>query len=182
MPTPQFDANKIAQQMGMKPNTDVPTFIKPTQKDEEVARAREEEVRQALEQAVVNDKEKTEEYHNTYTTTAVVQDSRPLPPAADVLKECMDLMVAKNHDYNNENSTVKHADHYRRGIDTIHDQLHQKLLRAQSLIEADVIPANESIEDTYKDMINYAAFAVTYLRGKMDGQKPDRDIYNRKKK
>jgi hypothetical protein len=30
-------------------------------------------------------------------------------------------------------------------------------------------------------MINYASFAVTYLRGKMRGQDPNRDIFNRRK-
>ena len=66
--------------------------------------------------------------------------------------------------------------HYRRGVDTIHDMIHQKLLRAQSLLEADVGLEErqfESLEDTYKDMINYCSFAVSYLRGKMDGQEKD---------
>ena len=48
--------------------------------------------------------------------------------------------------------------------------IHQKLLRAQSLLEADGDVKFESLEDTYKDMINYCSFAVSYLRGKMDGQ------------
>jgi hypothetical protein len=48
--------------------------------------------------------------------------------------------------------------------------IHQKLLRAQSLLEAEGDPKFESLEDTYKDMINYCSFAVSYMRGKMDGQ------------
>ena len=32
-----------------------------------------------------------------------------------------------------------------------------------------------------KDLINYASFAVAWLRGKMDGQDPTRDIFNKKK-
>jgi len=59
--------------------------------------------------------------------------------------------------------------------------IHQKLLRAQSLLEADGDPKFESLEDTYKDMINYCSFAVSYIRGQMEGQDPDRDMFNRKK-
>jgi hypothetical protein len=29
------------------------------------------------------------------------------------------------------------------------------------------------------DLINYASFVVSYCRGKMDGQSPDRDFLNR---
>lgn len=104
-----------------------------------------------------------------------------VPPAAQVLEECIKLMIKKNRDYNNPNSSVLQAQHYRRGIDTIHDMLHQKLLRAQSLIEAQVQPSNESLVDTYKDIINYAAFAVLYLRYEMPGQQTNRDMFNRPK-
>ena len=93
-----------------------------------------------------------------------------------VLEECIDLQLAKSKDYQNPKSNIKQAMHYRRGVDTIHDMIHQKLLRAQSLLEADVGLEErqfESLEDTYKDMINYCSFAVSYLRGKMDGQEKD---------
>ena len=41
-------------------------------------------------------------------------------------------------------------------------------------------PNFESLEDTYMDLINYASFAVSYMRGKMEGQDPDRDMFNRR--
>jgi len=87
-----------------------------------------------------------------------------------VLDECILLQLRKSQDYQNPNSNIKQAMHYRRGVDTIHDMIHQKLLRAQSLLEAEGDPKFESLEDTYKDMINYCSFAVSYMRGKMDGQ------------
>ena len=80
-----------------------------------------------------------------------------------ILKECIDLQLAKSQDYQNPKSDIKQAMHYRRGVDTIHDMIHQKLLRAQSLLEADGDVKFESLEDTYKDMINYCSFAVSYL-------------------
>ena len=90
--------------------------------------------------------------------------------SVDVLKECIELQIRKGRDYQNPKSNIKQAMHYRRGVDTIHDMIHQKLLRAQSLLEADGNPNFESLEDTYKDMINYCSFAVSYMRGKMEGQ------------
>jgi len=80
---------------------------------------------------------------------------------------------------------VKQAMHYRRGISTIHDMIHQKLLRATSILEAaengdgSIIVANEKLEDTYKDLINYASFAVSWLRHEMEGQSICRDVFNR---
>ena len=99
-----------------------------------------------------------------------------------VLRECVYLQTKKSQDYQNPNSNVVQAMHYRRGVDTIHDMIWQKLLRAQSLLEAEGAPNFESLEDTYKDMINYCSFAVSYMRGKMEGQDPDRDMFNVKKK
>lgn len=101
-----------------------------------------------------------------------------------VLQECIDLQVRKSQDYQNPNSNIKQAMHYRRGVSSIHDMIAQKLLRAQSLIEPQEngenrAPNFESLEDTYKDLINYASFAVSFIRGKMEGQDTTRDMFNR---
>ena len=98
-----------------------------------------------------------------------------------VLQECAELQSKKSEDYQNPNSQVKQAMHYRRGVDSIHDTMHGKMLRAQSLLESGDAANFESLEDTYKDLINYASFAVSYIRGKMEGQKPELDYLNRPK-
>ena len=101
-----------------------------------------------------------------------------------VLEECIELQKRKSRDYQNPNSNIVQSMHYRRGVSTIHDMIHQKLLRAQSLLEAQengtYNPNFESLEDSYKDLINYASFAVSYLRGGMEGQDHNRDFLNRK--
>lgn len=99
--------------------------------------------------------------------------------SVNVLRECIELQLKKSRDYQNPNSNVVQAMHYRRGVDSIHDTMHGKMLRAQSLIESGSTANFESLEDTYKDLINYASFAVAYMRGKMEGQDPDRDMFNR---
>ena len=98
-----------------------------------------------------------------------------------ILQECIDLQIRKSQDYQNPNSNVVQAMHYRRGVDSIHDTMHGKMLRAQSLLESGSAANFESLEDTYKDLINYASFAVSFIRGKMEGQDPNRDYLNRPK-
>lgn len=101
-----------------------------------------------------------------------------------VLLECIELQAKKSRDYQNPLSTVKQADHYPHGIQTIMDMVHQKLIRYKSLIEtmeADptATPNFESLEDTLKDAINYLSFGVSWLRFKMEGQNGFHDIFNR---
>ena len=100
-----------------------------------------------------------------------------------VLRQCIDLQIRKSNDYQNPNSNVKQAMHYRRGVDSIHDIIQGKMYRAQSLIESErADSANfESLEDTYMDIINYASFAVSYIRGQMEGQDPARGMFNKPK-
>ena len=92
------------------------------------------------------------------------------------------MQLKKSQDYQNPNSNVVQAMHYRRGVDSIHDIMQGKLYRAQSLLESGrADSANfESLEDTYKDLINYASFAVAWLRGGIPGQDPNRDMFNNK--
>ena len=102
--------------------------------------------------------------------------------SVEVLKECIELQNKKSQDYQSKESNVTQAMHYRRGVDSIHDIIQGKCYRAQSLLESGGDPNFESLEDTYKDMINYASFAVSYMRGKMDGQQSGRDMFNRSTK
>ena len=99
-----------------------------------------------------------------------------------VLQECMDLQLKKSKDYQSDSSNITQAMHYRRGVDTIHDIIIGKIMRATSLIESGNDPNFESLEDTYKDLINYSSFAVSYIRGKMEGQDPNRNMFNKKVK
>ena len=99
-----------------------------------------------------------------------------------VLQECIELQKRKGEDYQSSQSNVVQAMHYRRGVDTIYDIMHGKMMRAASLLESGNDPNHESLEDTFKDLINYASFAVSYMRGKMEGQDKDRDMFNAKRK
>jgi len=103
-----------------------------------------------------------------------------------VLQECIDLQRRKSNDYQNPHSTIKQADYYPSGCATILDVMQAKVLRMRSVIEAmqhdpNYSPNFESLDDSAKDLANYASFFVAYSRGKVDGQDPSRDFLNRKK-
>lgn len=96
---------------------------------------------------------------------------------AGIFEECLDLLETKSADYQNEKSSVRQADYFPRGLESIHDELHKKMLRLRSLLDArregDTQPTHESLEDNAKDLINYAAIFVAYARGQVDGQERD---------
>ena len=105
--------------------------------------------------------------------------------SVNVLQECIDLQNKKATDYQNTASRIKQADYYPNGCLTIHDIMHAKMLRMQSVMEAMLADPNyapnfESLEDSAKDLINYSSFFVSYVRGKIDGQLSDHDIFNKK--
>lgn len=101
-----------------------------------------------------------------------------------ILEECIELQMKKSKDYQNPNSRIKQSDYYPRGCATILDIIYAKVLRMYSVLEAmendpGYDPNFESLEDSGKDLINYASFMVAYMRHGIDGQSRDRDFLNK---
>jgi len=116
----------------------------------------------------------------TFKVTDVPND----PESVKALRECIVLQLHKSCDYQNPSSSVKQADYYPSGVKTIHEICQAKMLRALSVMDAMQNDPSysqnfESLEDSFKDLINYASFAISYCRGKIPGQAPGRDIFNR---
>lgn len=104
-------------------------------------------------------------------------------PSANILLEAAELQERKGRDYQNPLSRVRQADHYPRGVYTILDTVNGKILRMYSVLETMEQGGNinfESVEDSAIDAINYLSFIVAYLRGDIDGQDPEHDIFNRR--
>lgn len=101
-----------------------------------------------------------------------------------VLRECIELQLKKSRDYQNPHSTVLQSDYYPSGVRTIHEIMHAKMLRIKSVMEAmagdpEYSPNFESLEDSFKDLINYSSFAVAWCRGGIPGQSKSNDFLNR---
>ena len=104
----------------------------------------------------------------------------------EVLKRAAEVQTKKSDDYQNPRSRIKQAMYYPRGCATILDTMAAKVLRMQSVMEAMELdpsyqPNFESLEDSCVDLINYASFFASYMKGKMEGQTEDRDFLNRPK-
>ena len=103
-----------------------------------------------------------------------------------IINEAVALQLRKSDDYQNKESWIKQADYYPRGVLTILDIVYAKVLRMYSVVEAmekdpDYEQNFESIEDSCKDLINYASFIGAYARGGIEGQKSNKDFLNREK-
>ena len=101
------------------------------------------------------------------------------------LEEAAAIQNKKSNDYQNAESRIKQAQYYPHGCATILDLIHSKVLRMYSVMEAmendkNYQPNFESLEDSAIDLINYGSFFVSYMRGKMEGQDPDRNFLNKK--
>jgi hypothetical protein len=101
-----------------------------------------------------------------------------------IINEAVALQLKKSDDYQNKESWIKQADYYPRGVLTILDIVYAKVLRMYSVIEAMEKDPNykqnfESIEDSCKDLINYASFIGAYARGGIEGQDTNKDFLNR---
>lgn len=96
-----------------------------------------------------------------------------------ILSECAELQARKGADYQNPNSSVRQADYYPNGVQTINDVIWAKMLRLKSLLESGAEPNFEAIDDTYKDLINYASFGAAWVRGGVPGQDPSKGLFNR---
>jgi hypothetical protein len=110
------------------------------------------------------------------------------PPGVKYLLKAAEIQERKSIDYQNPNSSVKQADHYVHGVWTIYDMVHQKMIRIKSLLEAmeyfesvgeDFVPNFEGIEDSAIDAINFLSFLVVYMKKEMNGQNPNRNIFNK---
>ena len=88
--------------------------------------------------------------------------------AIEVLNECAALMEKKDKDYNN----FPQAEYYPRGLSDIWYMCFTKVKRLQSLIDNPRDANFEGVEDTARDLINYASFLIEFAEGKMNGQEP----------
>jgi hypothetical protein len=99
------------------------------------------------------------------------------PPSADsfevsvahTFQELLDLLLSKHKDYGPKNISEAPGG----AINGLRVRMHDKLARINNLYEymedtGGFQPQHESIEDSFKDMANYAIIGLLVLRGKWD--------------
>jgi hypothetical protein len=78
--------------------------------------------------------------------------------------ELEELLLSKHRDYGPKNI----ADAPGGALNGLRVRMHDKLARINNLVDGDSSPEHESLEDSFKDMANYAIIGLLVLRGKWD--------------
>ena len=81
-----------------------------------------------------------------------------------IYKELQNLLLQKHKDYGPRNI----ADAPGGALNGLRVRMHDKLARINNLYSKSSAPANESLEDSFKDLANYAIIGLLVLRGKWD--------------
>jgi len=79
-------------------------------------------------------------------------------------QELLDLLLSKHRDYGSKNI----ADAPGGAINGLRVRMHDKLARINNLYGSALQPEHESLEDSFKDMANYAVIGLLVLRGEWD--------------
>jgi hypothetical protein len=81
-----------------------------------------------------------------------------------IYDELMSLLLSKHRDYGPRNI----ADAPGGAINGLRVRMHDKLARINNLVDSRNEPEHESLEDSFKDMANYAIIGMLLLRDKWD--------------
>ena len=82
----------------------------------------------------------------------------------DIFTELEILLLKKHKDYRPRNN----LDSPGGALNGLRVRIHDKLARINNLIDKKLSPQNESLEDSFVDMANYAIIGLLILRGKWD--------------
>jgi hypothetical protein len=83
---------------------------------------------------------------------------------ATTFQELIDLLLSKHKDYGPKNI----SDSPGGAINGLRVRMHDKLARINNLVDSGNNPEHESLEDSFKDMANYAIIGLLVLRGQWD--------------
>lgn len=78
--------------------------------------------------------------------------------------ELVELLVSKHRDYGPKNISLAPGG----AINGLRVRMHDKLARINNLVDSGADPEHESLEDSFKDMANYAIIGLLVLRGQWD--------------
>ena len=83
---------------------------------------------------------------------------------AGIVKELVDLLLSKHRDYGPKNISLAPGG----AVNGLRVRMHDKLARINNLVDSGADPQHESLEDSFKDMANYAIIGLLVLRGQWD--------------
>ena len=84
----------------------------------------------------------------------------------NTVNELTSLLVSKHRDYGPKNISLAPGG----AINGLRVRMHDKLARINNLVDSGADPEHESLEDSFKDMANYAIIGLLVLRGQWDSE------------
>ena len=84
----------------------------------------------------------------------------------DTTSELFVLLLSKHADYGPKNI----SDSPGGPLNGLRVRMHDKLARINNLVDSGADPEHESLEDSFKDMANYAIIGLLVLRGQWDSE------------
>ena len=85
---------------------------------------------------------------------------------SNTVKELTDLLLSKHRDYGPKNISLAPGG----AINGLRVRMHDKLARINNLVDSGADPQHESLEDSFKDMANYAIIGLLVLREQWDNE------------
>ena len=85
---------------------------------------------------------------------------------SNTVNELSELLISKHRDYGPKNISLAPGG----AINGLRVRMHDKLARINNLVDSGADPEHESLEDSFKDMANYAIIGLLVLRGKWDNE------------
>jgi hypothetical protein len=83
---------------------------------------------------------------------------------SNTIKELSELLLSKHRDYGPKNISQAPGG----PINGLRVRMHDKLARISNLVDSGADPQHESLEDSFKDMANYAIIGLLVLREQWD--------------
>jgi hypothetical protein len=85
---------------------------------------------------------------------------------SNTVQELTDLLLSKHRDYGPKNISLAPGG----AVNGLRVRMHDKLARINNLVDSGADPQHESLEDSFKDMANYAIIGLLVLRGQWDNE------------
>ena len=85
---------------------------------------------------------------------------------SNTMKELAELLLSKHKDYGPKNISQAPGG----ALNGLRVRIHDKSARINHLIDNKTTPNHESLEDSFKDMANYAIISLLVLRGQWDNE------------
>lgn len=97
---------------------------------------------------------------------------------ARIAVELQELLLTKHKDYGPKNI----SDSPGGPLNGLRVRMHDKLARINNLVDKGASPEHESLEDSFKDMANYAIIGMLVLRGQWDKEESGDTLLNEAKR